>query len=312
MYIFFISALLLIIIWIHIYRLDNMISPPSPSNSVSITYYTAADPAIFSSYINDMNTINIYARGFTDLATLRTHYTATASTSTPILNDFTRLEKDTISAAVASFLSHRSTSERAWLSDLITFSALAHSTPHLEQGYPHTHSHVIFMPHFNLGTYLHELAHIHQRAYPHVWTRLLEVWGFQHIPDLMQRADQHVCDIIGRNRLNPDGRDVDYIWRDPVSRKLYWFGAVFTSEYPATLADVEYIACEMDGEYRFINSIPIASCPGLRAYFSIAHNHYHPYEIMAEYFVHYWFGKHIAAPGYRAFTDYIAQKLFSG
>lgn len=107
----------------------------------------------------------------------------------------------------------------------IDYASIAMLMPSADSGFPHTRpDRLICFPQSgalpSLQTFIHELWHIHQRAYPGLWKKLyMEVWGFKEwrggagsgsgsvddLPDELQR-------VI---RINPDTMLYGlYCWRD--------------------------------------------------------------------------------------------------
>jgi hypothetical protein len=173
---------------------------------------------------------------------------------------------------------------------------------------PHTHHNIIILPSnwfyeiantttntnnnklsSNGGTLWHEIVHILQRWYPAKFNDLYNRWNFVKVKYL-----DNFKDIIARNRKNPDGLDIMWIWKYPLKRLAYWFGALFKTTNPSSLTDVDYLVYEVykinKVSYKIKETPPklISSCEDHYKYFNLTVNHYHPNEIVAEY-MSIWF-----------------------
>jgi hypothetical protein len=160
----------------------------------------------------------------------------------------------------------------------------------IENDFPHTHNDIIFLSQSfidNLDTeshrktLIHEICHIRQRQFPIMYDQLFNQWGFNSIS--LEYMKQHFSkDIINRIRINPDELP-DYrfwVWNQKIVPLV-----IYSSFKTTNINDVKYIAfnwkdkktydiLESNGEYN--------------TYFNIGVNHYHPNEILAEYYSKYY------------------------
>jgi hypothetical protein len=167
----------------------------------------------------------------------------------------------------------------------------------LEIGFPHTHKDIIvfseeYLKSPLIETFIHECVHIDQRLNPNKYLKLYAKWGFIKYPI---RKIYGLEKIISRSRMNPDGRDINWLWISPLNQS-YWLGAVFTTSNPDSLTQVEnriykinnvnnrYNTTEKIGKYIKNTSELIHNNREFNKYFgNIKNNNYHPNEIIAEY-----------------------------
>jgi hypothetical protein len=182
---------------------------------------------------------------------------------------------------------------------------IAKNSEWLESGMPHTHNNIIFFPQQwfneiqntstrtnntklleNGATLCHEIIHIIQRIDTDKFNKLYERWGFINASYI-----DNFNSIVNLNRENPDGLNINWIWRS--NTNYYWFGAVFKNDQPNKLSDVNYSiypVYEIDKnrkQYKISENNLISNISDFdehRKYFKLTNNHYHPNEIVAEYF----------------------------
>lgn len=185
----------------------------------------------------------------------------------------------------------------------------------LEGNMPHTHADVIYLPSSyyeevwkfyqqtknknndisNIienygGTLIHEICHILQRKYESYFHKFYKnKWHFQQFDFKSLDKCENILDI---NRLNPDGTDVNWIWKNPYTPKhkkdeYYLLMAVFKDNHPKFLGDVSssvYILNKYMGDKYNVQSIEtIKDNANLQNFFGDINNNYHPNEISAEY-----------------------------
>ena len=261
-----------------------------------------------------MNQPNVEARGQNKLVELQEKYRS--SGIQPISN----VEKRDITAALELNIKSLATSNPNIYHYLKYWSQrfkLAKGANWLEGGMPHTHEDVIILPAsyftptgFQFPTFFHEITHIHQRKYPEDWDDLIWRWGFQHY-NFLDSPASGLENIMARNRTNPDGLDVNYVWKCPTSSKYYWIGAIYSTITPTSLTDgIQYIACELNldnsNNYRFTGTtINLAQFGGFIDYFGVRNNNYHPNEIIAEYMAKYLVGEELSNAGYQIFKRHV-------
>jgi hypothetical protein len=275
-----------------------------------------------------MTTPNIMARGFVNLDQMKIRYRESGiqpiedSEKKYIANEITNLMR---------YWQHRNRMRGLylyldyWLSHIM----IAKASSWLESGMPHTHDKIIVLDpswfsSFRLGTFIHELSHVHQRKYPDNWYKLLAQWGFMHY-DFNLEGTSGLEDILIRNRTNPDGLDIHWVWQSPSSNKYYWIGAVFQSISPTSLiTGIEYNAYPLtqDSSGRFIylsssTPIPLKSFTDFQNYFRIDQNNYHPNEIISQYMEYYLEDvknkneeRQKSIPAYGIFYPYLENVIF--
>jgi hypothetical protein len=296
-------------------------SPASPSPSPSPSPFRFLNPTttqVFTisnnNYLSSMNSTNMIARQITK-DTSETKYCSSILTISDsekksftnfikLINDKLDVSADANAQRCKNFINY----------NLTQYTIIAKSSSWLENGMPHTHENIIFFPQKwfdeigntttrtnlmritdNGGTLAHEIIHIIQRLHPTKFEKLYERWGFIHTTYI-----DNFVNIEQLNRENPDGRDIKWIWKQPNSRppKFYWFGAVFKTDSPSRLSDVEYLIYpiyEIDSKNKQFklmenggSKLELSACNEHNVFFGITNNHYHPNEIVAEYFA-IWF-----------------------
>jgi len=268
-----------------------------------------------SSYLNNMNKVNLYARKFKTLEDAKTKYLYNS------LVDITDDEKEGFlwfienllkkikhNAIIYNFVKHH-----VFNNENTNKIIIAKSSKWLEYNMPHTHNNVIVLTSdwfnaitnkysrnlvesclLNEGmTFIHELIHIHQRPYMKNYETLYKKWGFINATYI-----HNINKYIYMNRLNPDGMKLDWIWN--INNKYYLIGALFDSEKPNSLLSVSYKLKELNKtdnnifNYASNNinnnnvGISLTSSDLFIDYFGITNNHYHPNEIAAQYMEYYF------------------------
>lgn len=259
-----------------------------------------------------MTTPNIMARGFINLDQMKIKYREDGIQSIEDSESSTATEPSHSVASEKTYISNEITTLMRnwqnrprmrglylyfdyWLSRIM----IAKASPWLESGMPHTHDKIIVLDpswfsSFRLSTFIHELSHVHQRKYPEDWYKLLSQWGFMHYDFNLEGANG-LEDVLIRNRTNPDGLDIHWVWQSPSSNKFYWIGAVFQSISPSSLTSgIEYNAYPLiqdnSGKFVYLHSsshIPLKSFSDFQNYFGINQNNYHPNEIISQYMEYY-------------------------
>lgn len=217
---------------------------------------------------------------------------------------------------------------------------IAKASEWLENGMPHTHKNVIFFQQqwfneisnsatytnytklqSNGATLCHEIMHIMQRIESSKFDKLYEAWGFCYASYI-----DNFNDIESRNRENPDGSNIKWIWLTKQPVNYYWFGAIFKTQNPSRLSEIDYVVYqvyEIDKsrkQFKIMeNNITRNICDFSehRNYFKLSNNHYHPNEIVAEYFS-VWYKKLISvhdinnildAPAYLIFESWLLSNI---
>ncbi len=160
----------------------------------------------------------------------------------------------------------------------------------IENNFPHTHNDVVFLSQSfidNLDTpshrktLIHEICHIRQRQSPTMYDQLFNQWGFSSI-SLEYMKQQFPKDIINRIRINPDELP-DYrfwVWDQKIVPLV-----IYSSFNSTNINDVKYIAINWKDKQKYDN---LESNEAYNSYFNIGVNHYHPNEILAEYYSKYY------------------------
>ncbi len=300
-------------------EVSNHTTYPLPQQTIRFLNPTAMNIFEFSDdYLISMNSANINARQLTT-AGLHNKYKSSilviSEDEKQSFNNFIQLINTKLDASKES----NATRCKKFINYiLIQKTIIAKSATWLESGMPHTHQNIIILSQQwfneitntttltnntkileNGGTLSHEIIHILQRIYPEKFKKLYEKWGFIHASYI-----DNFSNIEDHNRINPDGRDIKWIWRTPSASQFvstyYWFGALFRNESPTRLSDVEYViypVYEIDGKNKKFKLMEngsihhqLSDSKEHKTYFNITNNHYHPNEIVAEYFS-IWFKK---------------------
>lgn len=254
---------------------------------------------IDSEYLALMNNQNIAARKKDTISELRefmSHCCLDVSK-----DEFTHVKKiigkpritnTTSGAILQSYLNY-------WLPKI----HLAKSRDGLEYNMPHTHATTMMMPsgwwkHPDYSTFIHEMAHIHQRAHPYEWSPLYEdKWHFKYVPNLGTQV-RGLDSIISRSRLNPDGSDFNWLWLGASDGRARWIGAIFPQPSTAsndnvTLTKVDYVSIPLykvgdtwtlpDKYLTTVNRLPLlANDTDFMQFFGVTANNYHPNELGAQ------------------------------
>ena len=242
-------------------------------------------------YLSKMNAVNMIARGFESKVDVIAKYQ-------DICQDITQEDIHNVNKAVSEYLTREEkrlaeTYLDGYFKYWIPKIVLGKGQNWLESGMPHTHQNVIIMDekwfsNIRMGTFIHEIGHVHQRLEGKEWDELIKDWGFSSC----QSSDNKIVgldSLLIRNRLNPDGMDCYWRWKDNISGKSYWIGAVFKSDEPDSLRDVEYIGVELEWNaenglwYLTDRKTSVNKLPAFIAYFGLDHDNYHPHEIGSHY-----------------------------
>ena len=217
----------------------------------------------------------------------------------------------------------------------------------LEGNMPHTHKDVIYFPasyYQNVWkayeqsknknedhqyvikiygrTLIHELCHILQRKYESYFIDFYNnKWNFEQFNESLLDKCENIFQV---SRLNPDGIDVKWLWKNPFSLKnnkkqeYYLLLAIFKDNHPKFLGDTTNTVYKLDkysDRYRVSGIEKIEDNVDLNSYFGLKDNNYHPHEISAEYLSIYMLN-HMqiqtdvnlsANKGYHLFSDFISR-----
>ena len=272
-----------------------------------IDYLNSNDSVVLfknSDYLENMNMINIKSRNFDNLEQLQSEYINNS------LDNITTQEKDAFFWMIQNLIiKGNKLTPFIYKSIFIDKIKIAKSKSWLEYNMPHTHKNVIILTQDWFGsivqkkennlimsallnegsTFCHELMHVHQRRYIKRYEKLYYKWGF-----IKGRYIHNCEDYFNRNRLNPDGTDLNWIWNK--NDKYYIFGAIFDDD-PSNLSDVSYTIREIkktdrnvfnySNDFNIYPNKELIEHEEFMNYFGIINNHYHPNEIISQYFEYY-------------------------
>lgn len=176
----------------------------------------------------------------------------------------------------------------------------------VENGFPHTHNDIIFLPENYLNTLVnnkktqsitqiyndfghilvHEKVHVWQRQEPEIFMPLYKLLNFEKI-----RFTEYSKKWLQQNlRTNPDGMDLEWIYRDKVG-EYYVLGSLW-KQNPTSLSDIDNVAIPVIPNNTHSlwsvqtnntnNIIPITELSSWNDTVGLQSNHYHPNEISAE------------------------------
>lgn len=265
-------------------------------------------------YWKFMNHSNILARGYLKLDEMVDQYRKNSLQN--ITNEEKKYIINNIELNVKTFI-YTNQKIYNYLKYWCSQIKIAKSSKWLESGMPHTHNNIIilnesaFNSSFQFSTFLHEIIHIHQRKYPQDWNELILSLRFQNY-NFLDNPSSGLENILLRNRTNPDGLDINYLWCDPITNKHYWIGTIYSTIIPVSLInDMQYIACHMQidnaGMYKYTGTmINLNNFNNFNNFFGITNNNYHPNEIIAEY-INIYIGNYNYNnyDGYKLFKIYI-------
>lgn len=258
------------------------------------------DAQINREYLALMDSRNIAARGNDTLDELRT-------AMTPCCEPISQQELDHVLQKLrAPRITNPATAEvfQGYLDYWVPKIHIAKQRDGMEYNMPHTHGTTMMMPDRwwrepDYSTFMHELAHIHQRAHSYEWSPLYEDgWKFKYVPDLGTRV-RGLGAIIARSRLNPDGSDFNWLWMGASDGRARWIGAIYpVGGAKVSLIKVHYVSIPLDkvgdtwvlpAQYHGADvesagaGLPlIANDREFMDFFGMQYNNYHPNELGAE------------------------------
>ena len=267
-----------------------------------LNHYDAFNLFNESEYLDKMNMINVNARKFNNKALCINQYMIS-------ILDVNETEKENvnhfINYMVKTLFDNKAFSFIKFLINMLNKTKLAKGTKWLEYNMPHTHSNIIIMPqswyddienlsektlYYNGGTLIHELLHVHQRINYKPYLNIFKLWNFKQANYI-----DNIESVFAKNRHNPDGIDINWVWHNSKNKQYYWIGSVFNSENPINLSDVNNKAYPLanigNHNYKYLeqfNNIKLNEFNDFINYFSIYNNNYHPNEIIAEYMETYF------------------------
>jgi hypothetical protein len=245
---------------------------------------------IITEYVSEFNNVNLFARGVQSQAELIKKYSQQCLIyiSSEDINSVNNMlqtldNKNPIYPLIQQILPN---------------IRIVKCSTELEFGFPHTHKNIIvfsdeYFQYPSLTTFIHECIHIDQRLRPDVYNKLYSNWGFVQYPINTIKGDEFSSVIIYQSRTNPDGRDINWLWISP-TMQAYWIGAVFNSNTPGSIADVEnriykienvnagYNTMDKVGQYTGQSSLIHYNKEFVSYFGRLKNNNYHPNEISAE------------------------------
>lgn len=193
----------------------------------------------------------------------------------------------------------------------------------LEYNMPHTRKDVIVLPtHFynklngykntkdintaisDCGlTLIHEQIHIFQRTHPELFIDLYKnYWHFNNTQTI------HNLEMLDRNRTNPDGLDIKWIFNN---NKAHLLPVAIYEEGATNLSDVDYVLLDIHKLYNGYNLsdrfYKITGNNSFTIFFGKSNGYYHPNEISAMFFEKYFKKYHNIGNN---FNNSIAYKRF--
>jgi hypothetical protein len=258
-----------------------------------------------NSYLNSMNDINIKARGFTNLEEIVQKY------KNESIQDITDEEQNALFWFIQNLIIKADKLSPFIYNQLFNKNVMiAKSNPWLEHNMPHTHKNVIILTQNwfdgivkkekdNLvmsalnnegSTFIHELLHVHQRFNIKKYNKLYYKLGF-----VKPKYIHNSHNFIMKNRCNPDGNDLSWVWNYKKNNTYYMIGAIYKNNNPTNIVDVSYISREITRSDKNIfnysnikEDVPLYNNDAFREYFNIFNNHYHPNEIASQYMEFYF------------------------
>jgi hypothetical protein len=176
----------------------------------------------------------------------------------------------------------------------------------VENGFPHTHNDIIFLPanfikkivndletqtkkevYDNIGhIIIHEKVHVWQRVEPELFYNLYKMLNI----DRLRFSEQTRKWLRENTRTNPDGLELEWGYRDEYG-KYYVFVSLWNKD-ATSLSDIKNVAIPLVPnkihslwnitDYSIKNIIPINRISSWKDIVGLTHNHYHPNEISAE------------------------------
>ena len=176
----------------------------------------------------------------------------------------------------------------------------------VENGFPHTHNDIIFLPtnfvetikngvenddvevvYEKLGHILiHEKVHVWQRVEPELFYNLYRMMNIERL----QFSEKTRKWLRKNTRTNPDGLELEWGYKDERG-KYYVFGSLWNKD-ATDMSDIQNVAIPLVPnkthsewnitDYSINNITPIIKLKSWNNIIGLTHNHYHPNEISAE------------------------------
>lgn len=176
----------------------------------------------------------------------------------------------------------------------------------VENGFPHTHNDIIFLPenylttlvnnnktqttskiYYDLGNIIiHEKVHVWQRQEPEIFVPLYKMLNFEKV-----KFTGKTKRWLKKNlRTNPDGMDIEWIYMNK-DGQYYVLGSLWRNN-PTSLSDIDNVAIPVIPNKTHSlwsvqtdntdDIIPITDLSNWHDIIGLTSNHYHPNEISAE------------------------------
>lgn len=258
------------------------------SNNFNITYFNSHEAYIYvmnnnKDYIKNMTECNLIARKCKTIDNLLNKYKYDG------FDDITNDEKININKTIMDILNKIKKINIKYYNHLkywLTNVYIAKSKIWLESDMPHTCGKLIIMNKSwfvnpNINILIHEITHVHQRLYPNDFIKLYDELGY------INNTITNINEIYKLNRNNPDGLDINWMWKNKIKNNLWWCGAIFKSNTPNDLHDINYVAIEINfdnNNYIMTNNIiSLNEFTDFIDFFGNYNDNYHPNEMCAIY-----------------------------
>jgi hypothetical protein len=239
-----------------------------------------------SQYFQHMNKPNLQARGCQTVDELY-------NKCLDAFDTITSSEQDTVTKFFYNLLEQlksRNQSYYRYITKWLNTISFAKAKPWLEDGMPHTLKQTVIMDadwfkNPRESTFVHELAHVHQRAHPFEFEDLYSELGYIYYAEDIKGLEY----VYELNRNNPDGISKNWIWHDKITGNHWWIGAIFNNVLPSSLTDVKLVGLKLetspDGTFYYLKQepTPLAKVPNFDKIFGANPNNYHPNEMSAKF-----------------------------
>lgn len=304
------------------------IEPKKKIKIIKIKYLNKEEGGRFFNnldYLTGMNSLNIKLRN-----NQNSNKSNCINKYVDSLLDFTPQDKKKLESLLITILNkdviHKNKNIiKNFIRMMITKIYFSKSNNWLESGMPHTHKNVVFLPirffdsrisdESKEATLIHEIFHIYQRIILKIDVNKFNRF-YKHLNFKKVNYIHNFNEIYNRNRHNPDGLDLQWVWSETKTNNNYWIGAVFNYDTSKTIMDVSYLAyplTKMEGNNynyeEFQSPIPLSSFKQFHKFFGISNNHYHPNEITAQYMENIYMGDKLTNLGYVKFKNKIESFL---
>lgn len=280
---------------------------------INIKYFDSHNAYIYvmnnnNDYIENMTTTNLIARKCKSKKELLNKYKLDA------FDDITNFEKNIVNKNISIILNkikYINNKYYKFLKKWLNKIYIAKSKSWLEFNMPHTYGNLIIMNNEwfikpNIKVLIHELTHIQQRLYPNYFIKLYNELGY------INTNITNIFQINELNRNNPDGININWIWKNFKNNEFWWCGVIFKSYNPNNLHDVIYIAIKIN---MYNNNLSLSNTIiflnefiDFLEFFGNYNDNYHPNEMCAMYSE--WYLDEILNNNYYDYPGYNIYKNF--